>query len=101
MQMLGTADEQHVLNVYIAIKEAVVHSNPDNYVEIDKMFEFLLNEIAAGRISKEAYLHLISECIASWVLLKPLDSERLLNFLYHSEHVGHRYLFATMFRFLE
>jgi hypothetical protein len=79
----------------------VIHSNPENYVEIDKMFEFFLKEIAEDRITKDAYLHLISECIAKWALLKPADSERLLSFLYHSEHSGHKYLFATLFRFLD
>ena len=79
----------------------MIHSNPENYVEIDKMFEFFLKEIAEDRITKDAYLHLISECIAKWALLKPADSERLLSFLYHSEHSGHKYLFSTLFRFLD
>lgn len=36
--LLGTCDEEHMLNVYIALKEAVVRSGQDNYGDIDKMF---------------------------------------------------------------
>lgn len=56
------------------MKEAILRSDAGNFGEIDKLFEFLLSEIGAGRITKEPVLNLLSEGVAREVGLRPFES---------------------------